>query len=630
MEASFPPAAHDSEPAPTLASSSETTIRQSSRAEAQAQTVGTEMATPAAPSSSDSERTSSHGHEDPHSQPSGSQPHPPAGLATIRENPRAEASPSDSRTAPGPSNKESRQSRSLSRSPEPLALAIPTHPEEDPQPQAIASASSARSFQSLSTNQPGSSAAEVRLPPSSEGSPSRSQYGEGGPDVRARSPEPLLRQPGEAEARSSQAQTRTPPTETIRLDPRPRSERQMLTGTTQSETGLPRRRSFNEESQSRVLPRDVRPAVRRADSGPHPGPSSNVEGPQRETPRGESRAWVRTHSPEPLPPRQPEEIQVRSSQPGSQASVSSPRIFNAPSPYTAAVPTAPPPPPKPLSIYRQTSARPRSELDWIVPVTEPKREPRPKNIEERLRPTIEAAKAELAQCKKKALLTGYALNIAIGLQVVFGALTTGLSAALSGHHVSLMTAVLGGMSTVVATYLARVRGTNEPEVSIARGKDLEGFVRECEVFVLDYGYLIGNDYDAKLKVFRNRFEEMMGKQLVIRGYMVVRHRDGLLLIIYYYDVLCSDATRLYCLVCTSLSRASSSLPSMDAPLNPPLRVAALSSKPLTNKSTQKRLELFLEDFQNRSTAAQGGQPAVTVQIQKLCTALTEERAAGKA
>ncbi|KAJ7062332.1 hypothetical protein C8F01DRAFT_1024526 [Mycena amicta] len=64
---------------------------------------------------------------------------------------------------------------------------------------------------------------------------------------------------------------------------------------------------------------------------------------------------------------------------------------------------------------------------------------------------------------------------------------------------------------------------------------------------------------------------------------------------------------------------------MDAPLHPPLRVTALSSEPLTNKKTQKQLELFLQDFRDRSTAAQGGQSVVTVQVDKLCVALKEER-----
>ncbi|KAJ6614134.1 hypothetical protein B0H10DRAFT_2046147 [Mycena sp. CBHHK59/15] len=69
---------------------------------------------------------------------------------------------------------------------------------------------------------------------------------------------------------------------------------------------------------------------------------------------------------------------------------------------------------------------------------------------------------------------------------------------------------------------------------------------------------------------------------------------------------------------------------MDAPLHPPLRINALSSKPLSSKNTQKRLETFLQDFQDRTTAAQGGHTAVTVQVQKLKDALKEEREAMKA
>ncbi|KAJ6463667.1 hypothetical protein C8R47DRAFT_1057689 [Mycena vitilis] len=69
---------------------------------------------------------------------------------------------------------------------------------------------------------------------------------------------------------------------------------------------------------------------------------------------------------------------------------------------------------------------------------------------------------------------------------------------------------------------------------------------------------------------------------------------------------------------------------MDAPLHPPLRVDADSHKSLSSKSTQKRLELFLQDFQDRTTAAQSGQTAVTVQVQKLKDALKEEREAIKA
>ncbi|KAJ7208774.1 hypothetical protein B0H12DRAFT_1158370 [Mycena haematopus] len=68
---------------------------------------------------------------------------------------------------------------------------------------------------------------------------------------------------------------------------------------------------------------------------------------------------------------------------------------------------------------------------------------------------------------------------------------------------------------------------------------------------------------------------------------------------------------------------------MDAPLHPPLRVDAVSRTPLSSKSTQKRLEKFLQDFQERTTASQGGHSAVTVQVQKLKDALKDEREAAK-
>ncbi|KAF9529003.1 hypothetical protein CPB83DRAFT_790910 [Crepidotus variabilis] len=64
---------------------------------------------------------------------------------------------------------------------------------------------------------------------------------------------------------------------------------------------------------------------------------------------------------------------------------------------------------------------------------------------------------------------------------------------------------------------------------------------------------------------------------------------------------------------------------MDPPLAPPVRIQPISATPVSAKSVQKTLEIFLEDFQARSTAGQGGNGAVTVQLQKLADALKEER-----
>ncbi|KAG1823357.1 uncharacterized protein BJ212DRAFT_1323656 [Suillus subaureus] len=169
-----------------------------------------------------------------------------------------------------------------------------------------------------------------------------------------------------------------------------------------------------------------------------------------------------------------------------------------------------------------------SGLGWIVPVEE---KPhvcvapssyfalilsltlQQRTIGERLDPSIVNAERERAQYATKAKITGYALNIAIGLQVLLGALTTGLAAALSGKQVSIGTTILGGMSTLVASYLARTRGSNEPELSITRVKDLDQFLRDCRSFKMDHGHEYGtaeNGLNDELEHLRKRFEELLG------------------------------------------------------------------------------------------------------------------------
>ncbi|KAF9555944.1 hypothetical protein CPC08DRAFT_609012, partial [Agrocybe pediades] len=129
---------------------------------------------------------------------------------------------------------------------------------------------------------------------------------------------------------------------------------------------------------------------------------------------------------------------------------------------------------------------------------------------ERLEPTLETAKIEKDKYMSKARWTGIVLNVAIGLQVLLGSLTTGLSVATSGHHTRIFTAILGGLATLVASYLARSRGSNEPELSIARTKDLEQFIRECEAFKMDFGHELGEEHSDRLQEFRRRFEDLLG------------------------------------------------------------------------------------------------------------------------
>ncbi|KAG6839999.1 hypothetical protein H0H93_004852, partial [Arthromyces matolae] len=75
--------------------------------------------------------------------------------------------------------------------------------------------------------------------------------------------------------------------------------------------------------------------------------------------------------------------------------------------------------------FEATSPGPRSGIDYIVPVDE--KTSREKTVGERLEPTLLTAISEKDKYVLKAKMTGYALNIAIGLQVLLGALTTGLA-----------------------------------------------------------------------------------------------------------------------------------------------------------------------------------------------------------
>lgn len=119
------------------------------------------------------------------------------------------------------------------------------------------------------------------------------------------------------------------------------------------------------------------------------------------------------------------------------------------------------------------------------------------------------------------------LNIAIGLQVLLGALVTGLSSSIppgkvssspSSHTLSgsaapqagIVTSILGGLSTLVASYLARMRGSREPELSLSRTKDLEHFIRDAKAFELDHGGVTDGTKDSELDEFRRRLEELLG------------------------------------------------------------------------------------------------------------------------
>lgn len=68
------------------------------------------------------------------------------------------------------------------------------------------------------------------------------------------------------------------------------------------------------------------------------------------------------------------------------------------------------------------------------------------------------------------------------------------------------------MSTLAASYLAKARGSGEPEFSAGKCKDLENFERELSAYVLDHGHYVGEKYNGTIQRYRDKFEEIMGSQ----------------------------------------------------------------------------------------------------------------------
>ncbi|TDL20033.1 hypothetical protein BD410DRAFT_751440 [Rickenella mellea] len=145
-------------------------------------------------------------------------------------------------------------------------------------------------------------------------------------------------------------------------------------------------------------------------------------------------------------------------------------------------------------------------LDWIIPMDKPTG---PSTVADRLGPTIKAAREEESKYKKRGQHLGWALNVALGLQVAINALITGLAAVTTGRHTQVMTSVLGGIGTVVSSYLAKARGSSELETSLSRADNLQTFARQCESFVLDHGNEI-DGHEETIKYYRQYFEELLG------------------------------------------------------------------------------------------------------------------------
>ncbi|PFH50028.1 hypothetical protein AMATHDRAFT_48228 [Amanita thiersii Skay4041] len=164
---------------------------------------------------------------------------------------------------------------------------------------------------------------------------------------------------------------------------------------------------------------------------------------------------------------------------------------------------------RPRTVDSHMSIGPRSGIDWIIPIDE--RNLRRRTVEERLQPTLEKARLARDKYRNRARLTGFLLNVAIALQIILGSLTTGLSAAnLTGSQFAAATTTFGVLSTLTASYLARVRGSDEPEKSASIAKELDQYLRESEAFQLDHGHEIGERFDGEVDRIRRGFEEILG------------------------------------------------------------------------------------------------------------------------
>lgn len=78
---------------------------------------------------------------------------------------------------------------------------------------------------------------------------------------------------------------------------------------------------------------------------------------------------------------------------------------------------------------------------------------------------------------------------------------------------TLADVAVGGLTALVASYLFFIRCSGEPELSNARVKDLERFLRDCESFTFVHGEEYGtleNELDEQIESLRKRFELLLG------------------------------------------------------------------------------------------------------------------------
>ncbi|KAH8980600.1 ankyrin repeat-containing domain protein [Lactarius hatsudake] len=135
---------------------------------------------------------------------------------------------------------------------------------------------------------------------------------------------------------------------------------------------------------------------------------------------------------------------------------------------------------------------------------------REKSVGDQLQPMITAVTTERNKAARAAQWRGWALNVAIASQVLVGAMALG--ATLGGQDIWVAISILCGVSTFLATYLARTYGSDERRASLLRVKALDHFLREIEAFQLIHGHEVLREWDEKIDDFRLGLENMLGNQ----------------------------------------------------------------------------------------------------------------------
>ncbi|KAK0429747.1 hypothetical protein EV421DRAFT_1946385 [Armillaria borealis] len=158
-------------------------------------------------------------------------------------------------------------------------------------------------------------------------------------------------------------------------------------------------------------------------------------------------------------------------------------------------------------------------LDWIVPYES---KIHVKSVEERIIPTIIAAELERKKYVEHAIMKGYTMNIAIGIQLLVGALTTAISALVTGTRdaisITIVLPILVFIILPARGYIERLQqhsspepeDRTKPERSLMVARDLEQFIRECKAFLVDFGSSTEDVHKREVQRLRNRFEEILG------------------------------------------------------------------------------------------------------------------------